>query len=482
MRRLIPHIATIAALTISLSTPVAAQGISARDKQIGSQQHPEILKQFGGPYAGPGVALVDRVGKAVAVQSGLAKTGKECTVTTLNSHVVNAFAVPGCYIYVTRGLLAIMDDEAELASVLGHEIGHVAARHSQKRQRRATFSGLGSILANVVLGDTAGQIANFLGQNLVQSYSRGQEFEADDFGVRFASGAGYDPYAAADMLKSLSRDEALQTKLLGTEKAASVPAFARSHPLTQDRVDRATAQAKATGIAPGAKARNRSQYLAAVNGMLFGDDPAQGFVDDRTFAHPQLQLQFTAPPGFSLQNGPDAVAMVRGDGLKAQFSGGRLGSGGLEDYAGAVARQLLGQAQGVQTGQTSRLTINGLDAFVLPLRVETQRGTTDVTVTAYRFAADQAFSFTTLAPAGQSAVFEPLTNSLRRLSASEAGSLRQKRIEVVTTAAKDTIETLAARMAFANFRVERFLALNDRDATKPIKAGEQVKIISYAQR
>lgn len=482
MRRRFPYLATAAILSVGLSAATAAQGISARDKQIGAQQHPEILSQFGGPYAGPGVAMVDRVGKAVAVQSGLAKTGKECTVTTLNTNVVNAFAVPGCYIYVTRGLLAIMDDEAELASVLGHEVGHVAARHSQKRQRRATFSGLGSILANVVLGDTAGQIANFLGQNLVQSYSRSQEFEADDLGVRFANGAGYDPYAAADMLQSLSRDEALQNKLLGTEKAASVPAFARSHPLTQDRVVRATAQAKATGITPGAKARNRAQYLAAVNGMLFGDDPAQGFVDDRTFAHPQLQLQFTAPPGFSVQNGPNAVAIVRNDGLKAQFSGGRLGSGGLEDYASAVARQLLGQAQGVQTGRSARTTINGLEAFVLPLRVDTQRGTTDVTVTAYRFAADQAYSFTTLAPAGQSAAFESLTNSFRRLSATEAGALRQKRIEVVTAGPKDTIETLAARMAFANFRVERFLALNDRDATRPIKAGELVKIISYTQR
>ena len=482
MSRFTLLLATAVTLSISVAPAASAQSISARDKQVGAQQHPEILKQFGGPYNGPGVALVDKVGKAVAVQSGLAKTGKECTVTLLNSTVVNAFAVPGCYIYVTRGLLAIMDDEAELASVLGHEIGHISARHSQKRQRRATFSGLGSILANVVLGDTAGQIANFLGQNLVQSYSRGQEYEADDLGVRYASGAGYDPYAAADMLQSLSRDEALQNKVLGNDEAAKVPAFARSHPLTEDRVERAKIQAKATGIQPGAKPRNRTQYLAAVNGLLYGDDPAQGYVDDRTFAHPQLQLRFTAPPGFSLQNGAEAVSMIRSDGLKAQFSGGRLGAGGLEDYAGQVANQLLGQAQDVQTGRTTRTTINGLDAYILPLRVATQRGTTDVTVTAYRFAADQAYSFVTLAPAGQSGAFDSLTTSLRRLTAAEAGALRPRRIEVVAAGPKDTLESLSGRMAFANFRLERFLALNDRDASKAIRVGEQVKIVTYAPR
>lgn len=482
MSRFSPLLVAAAALSISVASAASSQSVSARDRQIGAQQHPEILKQFGGAYAGPGVALVDRVGKTIAVQSGLATAGNECTVTLLNSTVVNAFAVPGCYIYVTRGLLAIMGDEAELASVLGHEIGHIAARHSQKRQRRATVSGLGAILANVVLGDTAGQIANFLGQNLVQSYSRSQEFEADDLGVRFAGRAGYDPYAAADMLDALSRDEALQTKLLGTDRAAAVPAFARSHPLTRDRITRATAQARATGVPVGTKPRNRAQYLAAVNGLLFGDDPAQGYLDDRTFAHPQLLLRFTAPPGFTLQNEPDAVTMVRADGLKAQFAGGRLGADGLEGYASRAAAQVIGQGQDVQRGQPTRTTINGLDAYVLPLRVATRGGTTDVTVTAYQFATDQAYGFVTLAPAGQSGAFDSLTNSLRRLTAAEAAALRPRRIEVVTAGAKDTVDSLAARMAFSSFRVDRFLALNDRDAARPIRSGEQVKIVAYTPR
>lgn len=482
MNRSSRFLAAAAAISLLLPSALPAQSISASDRRLGAQQHPEILKQFGGAYAGPGVAMVNKVGKAVAVQSGLARTGNECTVTLLNSTVVNAFAVPGCYIYVTRGLLAIMDDEAELAAVLGHEIGHVAARHAQKRQRRATAAGIGSVIANIFLGSTAGQIANLFGQAGVQSYSRKQEYEADDLGVRFASGAGYDPYAEADMLKSLSRDEALQAKLQGINEAAMAPAFARSHPLTQDRIVRATATARATGIAPGAKPRNRQQYLAAVDGLLYGDDPAQGYVNDRTFAHPELRLSFTAPPGFFLQNEADAVTIARGDGLKAQFSGGRVGAGGLEDYSAQVARQLLGQAQGVQAGRATRTTINGLEAYVLPLRVPTQRGATDVTIASYRLSSDQAYSFVTLAPAGQSGYFDSLIGSFRRLSPAEAAALRPRRIDVVTVAPGDTVQSLASRMAYANYKVERFLAINDRDADRPLRPGEQVKIVTYAAR
>ena len=475
--------ALIAATALSfLTAPAAsAQQISASDRRLGAQEHPKILQQFGGVYRGPGVAMVDRVGKAMAVQSGLARTGSECTVTLLNSPVVNAFAVPGCYVYVTRGLLAIMDDEAELASVLGHEIGHVSARHSQKRQRGATAAGLGSVLASIFLGSTAGQLANLLGQGAVQGYSRNQEYEADELGVRYSTGAGYDPYAAADMLESLSKDEALQAKLRGADAAAQVPAFARSHPLTRDRVTRSTERARATGISAGARPRNQQQYLTAIDGMLYGDDPSQGFVEDQTFSHPGLKLRFTAPKGFYLQNEAAAVTMVRTDGVKAQFSGGRLGAGGLREYAGQVAQQLIGNAQGVQAGREGETRINGLDAYVLPLRVPTQRGSTDVTVTAYRFGSEAAYSFVTLAPAGQSSVFDGLVGSLRELSDAEAAALKPRVIDVVTVKPGDTLQSVASRMAFRTNQLDRFLALNDREANQPLRPGEQVKIVTQAR-
>jgi predicted Zn-dependent protease len=198
------------AAILALSAPghVHAQtvrSISASDKAQGAKAHPELLQQFGGAYHGSQAAYVERVGKRIAVQSGLSNSERDFTVTLLDSPVNNAFAIPGGYVYVTRQLLALMNDEAELASVLGHEIGHVAARHSNKRN---TTSTLGSILAagvGVLTGSfELGQVAGYGAQLYTLRFSRTQEYAADDLGIRYLKAAGYDPYAAADMLAKLN--------------------------------------------------------------------------------------------------------------------------------------------------------------------------------------------------------------------------------------------------------------------------------------
>ena len=476
-------LATAASVALAATTPVGAQSnsMSASDKRLGAQEHPKILAEFGGAYNGPGVALVNRVGKTIAVQSGIASSGSECTVTLLNSTIVNAFAIPGCYVYVTRGLLSIMNDEAELASVLGHEIGHVAARHSQKRQQRSTIAGIGSILAGIFLGGQVAQLANLLGQANVMSFSRAQEYQADDLGIRYMAAAGYDPYASADMLKSLEDQSSLEARMRGQTEAAQIPAWARSHPLTTDRVTRATAQARATGLAPGQRPRNAQAYFAAVDGMLYGDDPSQGYAEDSVFSHPTLKLRFQAPQGFYLNNASDAVTMDGPNGLRAQFSGGRIGNGSLDDYVTQVARALVGNAQGVQAGQIQRTTINGMEAAILPLRARTQSGTVDAQIAAYRWDGNTAYHFITIAPAGQSNVYDSLIRSFRRLSDSEAAALRPRILDVVTVKAGDTVQSLANRMAFSNYKLERFLVINDREANQPLRPGEEVKIVVYGR-
>jgi predicted Zn-dependent protease len=456
---------------------VAQSRISAGDAKLGAQEHPKILAEFGGAYNGPGVALVNRVGKSIAVQSGIASTGSECTVTLLNSTIVNAFAIPGCYIYVTRGLLSIMNDEAELASVLGHEIGHVAARHSQKRQSRATLGGLATVLAGVFLGGQAAQLANMFAQGEVLRFSRSQETQADDLGIRYMTQAGYDPYASADMLESLDKQTTLEARMRGQSEADQIPAWARTHPLTADRVAHATAQARKTGLAPGQRPRNAPAYYSAVDGMLYGDDPSQGYVEDSVFAHPSLKLRFQAPQGFFLNNSADAVTMEGPNGLRAQFSGGQLGNGRIEDYVVQVARSLVGNAQGVQAGQVSRTTINGMEAAVLPLRANTQSGVVDAQIVGYRWDGNTAYHFVTIAPAGRSGTFDSLIRSFRRLSDSEAAALHPRMIDVVTVRPGDTIQSLANRMAYSSYRLERFLVINDRESNQPLRPGEQVKIV-----
>ena len=483
MRRILAATA-IAALSLP-SVPALAQqratAITDRDRATGAEQHQAILQEFGGAYTGPGVAFVTRVGKVVAVQSGVADSGSQCTVTLLDSSIVNAFALPGCYIYVTRGLLAIVNDEAELASVLGHELGHVAARHSQKRQSRATLSGIGSVLASVFLGQGAGQLANYFGQRNVLAFSREQEYQADKLGIRFMTAAGYDPYGSPDLLRSLEADTNLEMRLQGKSEADLAPAWQRTHPLTRDRIVKAIAEARKTGVPPGTRTRSVAAYFAAVDGMLYGDNPREGVIDDSTFSHPGLKLRFQAPPGASLTNGRDAVTILTTDGGKAQFASNPLSRGqSLEDYATSVAQKLLGQS-GADYGRPERTRINGIDAAVVQARVSTQSGTAAVTVAAYRWSDNQVFHLVAIAPPSRPALFDGMIGSLRRLTDAEAAAIRPRVIQVVTARPGDTAQSLSQRMAFNSLRLERFLTINDRDADHPIRPGDQVKLIVFGR-
>ncbi|HYD73119.1 MAG TPA: M48 family metallopeptidase, partial [Candidatus Binatia bacterium] len=224
------------------STP-DAPSITQNDRAHATQAHPQILQQLGGAMEGPSGAYVAQIGERIANAAGVPNG---CTFTLVNSDVPNAFAIPGCYIYVTRGLMALMNSEDELASVLGHEVGHVVADHAARRQNTATLSGLGAVLAGILTG--SGEIAQAAGQAAqlyALSYSRDQEFEADDLGVRYLQRAGYSPHAAADLLRSLGAQETLSARVANRDAASATPSWARTHPLSADRVARATAQANA---------------------------------------------------------------------------------------------------------------------------------------------------------------------------------------------------------------------------------------------
>ncbi|MGE0775046.1 MAG: M48 family metalloprotease, partial [Sphingomonadaceae bacterium] len=211
-------------LTLTASEAGVAQtvrSISASEKAQGAKAHPELLKEFGGAYRGPQAAYVERVGKKIAVQSGLSNSERDFTVTLLDSPVNNAFAIPGGYVYVTRQLLALMNDEAELASVLGHEVGHVAARHSNKRSTTSTLGGILAAGIGVLTGSSElGQIAGYGAQFYTLRFSRTQEYAADDLGIRYLRGAVYDPYAAADMLASLNAISSLEARVAGKDANA----------------------------------------------------------------------------------------------------------------------------------------------------------------------------------------------------------------------------------------------------------------------
>jgi predicted Zn-dependent protease len=458
--------------TRSISQSTAAQA---------AQQHPQIVAEFGGEEGGARGTYVRNVGSRVTAQTNIAGGANAFRVTTLNSPVMNAFAVPGGYLYITRQLLGLMNDEAELASVLGHEAGHITARHSAARRRTGLLSQLGALVVGVVTGSgQLAQIAGQAGQVWALSYSRSQELEADDLGVRYMTAAGYDPAAAPTMLASLGAWSDLEARFRGSDSdQRSTPSWARSHPLSADRVRRSNQRVQQTGRS-GQGIRNREQHLAAINGMYFDDDPAQGMVEGREFVHPDLRLAFTVPQGFGIQNGTRAVAIV-GQSGQAQFSTGQF-NGDLRTYVGQVFQALGGQQQ-IPYSQPQNTTINGIRAAYSTARVQTQQGVVDVTVVAYQFDSNHAYHFAMMTRGGTGiGAFEPMVQSLRRLTPQQAAAVRPRVLQIHTVRSGDTVQSLANRMAYTTHQAERFRALNGLTANSTLRAGDRVKIVVYGTR
>jgi predicted Zn-dependent protease len=247
----------------------AVRSLSESDRAQGAAAHPELLKQYGGAYGGPQAGFVRRVGQRVAVESGLSNKGSDFTVTLLDSPVENAFAIPGGYIYITRQLLALMTSEAELASVLGHEVGHVAARHSASRNKRATVGSILAAGAGILTGSTLASRAVGAGAQLYTlGYGRDQEYQADALGIRYMTAAGYDPYAAADILAALDASTSLAAQASG-RNAQSVPTWASTHPNSRDRVQRAARLAGETNW-PDAPPPQDVAFLRMLDGLPYG--------------------------------------------------------------------------------------------------------------------------------------------------------------------------------------------------------------------
>ena len=474
MHRMI--VAALAGLSL-VAAPAIAQknaAISAKDKAQGAQYHPQLLAQYGGAMTGPQAAYVERVGKRVAVRSGLSNAQGDFTVTLIDSPVENAFAVPGGYVYVTRQLLALMNSEAELASVLGHEVGHVAARHANKRNNRSTIASvLAAGLGAVTGSDALAQIAGYGSQLYTLGYSRSQEYEADGLGVRYMTAAGYDPYAAASMLTALDAGTTLQARIAGRD-AKAVPGWASTHPNSADRITRARAlAAKQTGAV---RATGEDiAFLKMLDGLPYDDSPRQGTVDGRTFSHAQLKLRFTAPAGYTLTNATDAVT-IAGTGGQARFEGGPA-TADLAAYIDSRFAALAGNNRNAAHGEVRRTRINGLDAAYATGRATSNGRAVDVTIIAYRFPA-ATYQFMMITPAGSGiGPFEPMTSSMTALSDAQAAQIRSKRIRIVQVRPGDTIDSLAARMAYADYRRERFMTLNGLATNEALRPGRHVKLV-----
>ena len=466
-----------------VTAQVAGRPLNPRYVAQSQKEHPELVAELGGAETGARAAYVDTVGRRVAAYSGVMPGAYRFTL--LNSAVENAFATPGGYVYVTRQLMALLDNESELAFALGHEVGHVAANHAQQRQSAARRNSILGVLGAILGSMGGGAFGNILSQSAQQAaematlrFSREQEYQADTLGLRYIVNAGYDPAGGPGILNALTRSSALEARVQGRD-SRQTPEWASTHPLEANRVARSLAEARATGRL-GRGILNRDQYLAQLEGVYVDDDPAQGIIEGRTFTHPDLRIFFAVPPGYLMQNSTDAVG-VKGSGGQAQFSGGRF-TGPIEDYIGRVLQSVAGQTP-LALAPIQRTSVNGLPAAFTTARAQTSSGVVDLSVFAYQWDANTVYHFVMLTQGGAGiGPFVPMVQSIRRISAAEASAIRPRIIDVVTVGPRDTVQSLASRMAYRNFQVERFLSLNGLTAASRLTPGTKVKLVVYGTR
>lgn len=342
----------------------------------GAKAHQEILKSAGAVRDPALQAYVNGIGQKLAAQSH--RSQLKWTFTVLDSADINAFALPGGYVYVTRGIMAYLDSEADLAGVLGHEIGHVTARHGAQRvtqQQRAGFWVLGAaVLGAVIAGDAGARAAGELGQNIaaghIAKYGREQELQADQLGAEYLARVRYNPQNMVDVIQVLKSQELFSAE---AARAAGQPApqgggWLASHPSNDERLQaiRATAQ-RLAATRGGADARSasaspwdddgRARYLKAIDGMVFGDSPEQGLVRGRQFLHEPLGIALTAPAGWRILNDTDQLTLMNGERDAALVM--KLIPDEVVKKVGTDHGAILRDALGATQGTTEKLTLGG---------------------------------------------------------------------------------------------------------------------------
>lgn len=449
--------------------PQTVQRLQKNDPRarLGAQEHPRIVASYGGEFSDPKVErLLARIVGALTLVSENPK--QTYRITILNSPAVNAFALPGGYLYVTRGLLALANDSSEVAAVIAHEMAHVTANHGLQRKRAEEAEVLASrVAAEVLSNEIDGQQVIARSKLRLAAFSRQQELEADVIGVRTLGEAGFDAYAAARFLRSM---EAYSRFRAGDANADQSLDFLSSHPDAPKRLQLAERHARAFGP-PGTGIRDRDMYLKGVEGLLYGDSPNEGYVRGLTFLHPNLGIRFSVPKRFQIDNTAQAVLATGPGDIAIRFDGvtdKRRTS--LTNYIAS------GWVSGLQPSTIRPLKINGLDAAT----ARASAGKWDFDVTVIRVN-NRIYRLLTAAPKGSpnlELAAGIVRDSFRKMSASEIASLKPLRVRLYTVKAGDTVASVAGRMRGTNRRLELFQLLNALPPGASLSVGQEVKIIS----
>lgn len=443
-----------------------------QEVSVGAQEHEKIEQQFGF-YDNPAVvAYVREIGARVSQKTE--RSDVQYKFYVLDSPIVNAFVLPGGYVYVSRGLLALANNEAELAAVLSHEIGHITGRHSAERYSTGVLTSLGAAVISAAVDNSTLSQALGLGSNLyLSSYSRGQENEADTLGLRYMTRGGYDARAMSTFLNSLQQQTALESRIEGKSGA---PAFSylSTHPATSERVNKTMAEA---GQYPQGGNVNHERYLGAVDGMIYGDSAKQGFARDQIFYHPEIGFTFTAPNGFQIVNQPgQVVAVSQQAGSVIVFD--MVGHGGVSDPYTFLTQKWM---QKESVGAPERITINGMNAATASFPGSVDGRPVTIRLVAIQWSDKTMARFQIAIPqnagAGLVDALKKTTYSFRKLSAQEKQNLKPYTLDVVTAGSGDTVASLARRQPYTSLQEERFRVLNGMAPGEGVQAGRKYKIV-----
>jgi predicted Zn-dependent protease len=442
--------------------PVAAD--TGSDAAIGLREHPRIIASFGGIYSDrPAEIMLARIVSRLLTAANQPNT--QFTITILDSSEVNAFALPGGYVYVTRGILALANDSSELAAVLAHEMAHVILKHARARTNRARTDAIVDRVITGVLGGARGQEAQEQARISMAAFSQQQELEADHEGIIIAGKAGYDPYAAARFLGVMGR-----FAKFSAGAANQGQDFLSSHPSTPDRIQKAIETARQVFGPEDAGTRDRDTYMAGIDGMAFGPSQQQGAIIGRRFIHPGEKFTFTVPAGYTLQNSQGAVVGVAGDGEAVRFDSANVPANvSLVDYLRS------GWIAGLDAASVKAVSHNGIDMATgtaktdqWSFRVSVMR--LDGTVYRFIFAAK---SDTARFAQGAEATLA----SFRRASSGDLAEIRKVVIDTVKARPGDTAASLAQRMAGLTRGVDLFYVLNDLLPDDPLVTGQTYKLV-----
>lgn len=452
----------------------------AQEVQIGREADQQIRAQFG-LYDDPELAAyVERIGQAVLETSawGLPETPEEIRNTPfhfriLDTEVVNAFALPGGYIYVTRGLLAYLENEAQLAVVLGHEIGHVLARHASRRAAAAQTGQLGlvgaAVLGGILGGERLAQGILDLGGTGVQllflRYSRDDEREADLAGVSYAEFAGYDATTAADFFRQLER--------LGQRGGGVLPSFLSTHPAPGERAQ--TIPQIAAQIEPRGTEIGRDAFLARIEGLVLGQDPRRGFVEGNTYLHPELRFRFNFPGGWRVNNLAAAVQIAEPEGraaLELTFA---------EGTSARAAGQAFALRRGFSPTEQGATTVNGLPAYVVVGTQAGQQGQTLASVNYFIEHRGRVYRFSGVTTTGALGTYQ---NTFRAALTSFADETRPEvlnrqpvRLEVVRVEREATFrDLLQGRPIPPGMSAEELAIMNQVTLGGRVGAGVRLKL------